>query len=151
MIKRVIDNDLAIVNNIVKLETAAFGIGGLNEWTLTPLIRHGMVFVFTIDEQIIGAAEFILDWDNREKSYLMGISIDQDQRGKGYGTTFLKGCLEILQDYHLKKVELTVDPKNPRAIAVYRKLGFIETGFRKDEYGKGEDRLVMEVELSVIK
>lgn len=148
MIKRVIDNDLAIVTKIVKLETAAFGIGGLNEWTLVPLIRHGMVFVFTIDEQIIGAAEFILDWDNRDKSYLIGIVIDRHYRGKGYGTTFLKGCLEKLQDYNLKKVELTVDPKNIRAIMVYRKIGFIETGFRKDEYGKGEDRLVMEFELN---
>ena len=53
--------------------------------------------------------------------------------GRGIGTILLKDVLDwAQQDSRVKKVELRVRATNERAIALYRKFGFVEEGcFRK--------------------
>ncbi len=59
---------------------------------------------------------------------------------RGYGTdamkTILHYCFKTLK---LHKVSLTVDPKNKRAIHCYKKAGFRQEGYLKDDnFYKGE-------------
>lgn len=144
------DYDRKIIKKIVALEHEAFGHGGMNEWHLVPLIRHGRVFIAVKDYNIVGSVQYMLDWERPKRAYMYGIAMSKDWRGKGLGTTFLKETFRQLTVGGIEEVELTVDPQNIPAIKVYQeKLGFSVTEFRKNEYGQGEDRMVMKVSLDI--
>lgn len=149
MIKEVFPEDKNIIEQIVQLEKDAFGEGGLNQWDLVPLIRHGRVFYMEEDNNAAGCIQYMLDWKDHTKAYAIGISIARNQRGKGYGTVLFRESMNTLAAEGIQTVELTVDPENTAATEVYgRKLGFVITARRDDEYGAGIHRIVMEKKLT---
>ncbi|GMA98734.1 hypothetical protein PIPA1_15340 [Pelosinus sp. IPA-1] len=80
---------------------------------------------------------------------MVGVSISKDFQGLGLGTELLKKSLKALYRENIEKVELTVGRNNVAAVKIYEsKLGFKVTDCRKDEYGEGEDRLVMVLSLA---
>lgn len=135
-----------IIDELVNLEKEAFGIGGMNEWHLVPLIRHGKVFLLmTENDEILGAIQYLKDWEDN-KAYAYGIAIFKEKQNRGLGTFLFKESLDFLKKEGINKVELTVDPMNERAIKIYKeKLGFEVLEYRKNEYGENENRLVMEL------
>lgn len=74
---------------------------------------------------------------------------DKQYWSRGYGTDALMTLLRFAFDeMNLHRVDLSVDASNSRAIACYRKCGFVEEGRMRDaRYGRGEyeDQLVMGV------
>lgn len=149
MIKLVLPDQKSLVQDLVKIEFEAFGTGGLNEWTMVPIVKHGRVFYIEENNKVLGSAQFMLDWNDHYRAYLIGISIAKAFHGKGYGTALLQASMNSLSDEGIERIELTVDPGNKPAIEVYqRKLGFVILETRNDEYGQGIHRLVMEKNLS---
>ena len=149
MIELVRKIDPKITQRLVELDKEAFGEGGMNEWHLVPIIRHGRVYVLKKDKEIIGSIQYLLDWDNPQKAYMVGVSIAKESRGLGLGTELLTETLKTVFTGTIKEVELTVDPANVRAVKIYEsKLGFKVTHSRTNEYGEGEDRLVMTLSLA---
>ncbi|MDR3584055.1 MAG: GNAT family N-acetyltransferase [Desulfosporosinus sp.] len=149
MIELVQTMDPKIITRLVQIETEAFGPGGLNVWHLEPLIRHGRVYVYQLDNEIVGLVHYMLDWDRPQKAYMVGVSISKESRGQGIGAELLKESFEALSKENIEEVELTVDPDNLAAVKLYEgKLGFLVTDFKQDEYGKGEGRLVMNLFLA---
>jgi len=137
-----------IIARLVQLETEAFGPGGLNVWHLEPLIRHGRVYAYRLDNEIVGSVSYMLDWDHPHKTYMVGVSISKESRGQGIGAKLLIESFEALAKENIEEVELTVDPNNVAAVKLYEsKLGFLVTDFKHDEYGEGEGRLVMNLRL----
>lgn len=135
-----------MLQRIVQLEAEAFGVDGLNEWTLVPLARHGRIYCLLLDGDLAGAAQYLRDWDNRGLAYLVGIAVFKRHRGRGLGTDLMKRTLLAMAEDGITEVELTVDPANLAALAVYQNnLGFRVSERRKNEYGEGRDRLVMRV------
>ena len=133
-----------LIARLVKLEKDAFGSGGMNEWHLVPVIRHGRVFVSRENNMVMGAVQYVLDWENPELAYMFGVSVAAEARGRGLGTELIAGSIQCLFAGKINEIELTVEAGNAAAIKVYKdKLGFVTTGFRQNEYGPGEDRLVM--------
>ncbi|MGE4588630.1 MAG: GNAT family N-acetyltransferase [Acidaminococcaceae bacterium] len=148
MIELVQENDLRLIKKIIEVDQHAFGEGGMNEWHLLPLIRHGRVFVIKEKDHVLGSIQYMLDWNTRNKAYIYGIAIAEESRGKGLGTRLLADSIQKLANDNIEEVELTVDPANIVAINVYhKKLGFAITEFRESEYGDNEDRLVMTLNL----
>lgn len=144
MVKTVSTNEPTLVKSITNIENEAFGEGGLNDWTLVPLIRHGRVFITTQQGKILGSAQYMRDWNRLDRAYLVGLSIDAGYRGQGIGTDLLAQSISELAKEGIREVELTVDPANKAAVQVYqRKLGFAVVESRANEYGAGEHRLVM--------
>ena len=142
------NNDAQVIEKLKAIEKQAFGDAGLDEWNLVPFVRHGRVIALQNGDEVVGGAQYIRDWDDPSRAYLVGIAVDSSCRGKGLGTRFLGDSLALLAAEGIKYVELTVDPQNHGAVKVYaKKLGFETVGTRKDEYGAGEDRLVMEKRL----
>jgi len=138
-----------IIARLVQLETEAFGSGGLNVWNLEPLIRHGRVYIYRLDNVIVGVVHYMLDWDRPQKAYMVGVSVSKESRGQGIGAKLLKESFEALSKETIEEVELTVDPNNVGAVKLYEsKLGFLVTDFKHDEYGEGENRLVMKLILA---
>lgn len=61
----------------------------------------------------------------------LGISVLPEWRGSGVGTALLTAFLRWAEAHPaLERVSLEVFSSNPRAIALYRKLGFVEDGRR---------------------
>lgn len=144
--------DLIALQRYIELESDAFGAGGLNEWTLVPLIRHGRVYAAHKNTEIVGLIEYMLDWDKPRRAYMVGVSMAKKVRGQGLGTVLIHKTLEMLAKEQITEVELTVDPDNQAARYVYeKKLGFVIKEVRKDEYGKGKNRIVMALSLTGFK
>lgn len=146
-VRQVVENNLTLVNELVAIEEEAFGRGGLNEWGLPPLIYHGAVYIIEINSNPAGIAEYMRDMEEEKTVYLYGLAVAKECRGQGLGKQLLKESLQEMKEKGIKQVELTVDPANDRACTLYRNFEFEEVERRKDEYGVGEDRLIMMREL----
>ena len=70
-------------------------------------------------------------------------TIDVDQQGKGYGQRALPLIVEqIRAQYHNQQIYVTLEKKNARAVHLYEKFGFRDTG----ETDEGENVYVYERE-----
>lgn len=140
-----------LLQALIEIEQEAFGKGGMNEWFLPAFIRRGKVYSLWVEghERPIGVAECMVSWGRPECAYLFGIAIRQGWRGKGLGTRFLKEICQRLREMGFTTLDLTVSPTNAAALRVYQdKLGFRTIAFHQAEYGQGEDRLVMRLDLA---
>jgi ribosomal protein S18 acetylase RimI-like enzyme len=80
----------------------------------------------------------------------LGMGLAATHRGKGLGARLLQACLDHAPRSGIEKVELTVYTSNTRAIALYRKFGFVEYGLQRDYRrvdGVVYDALLMEKSL----
>lgn len=145
------DFNLSLLKKMVNFGLDIFGDLGMDQWGLVPQIRHGNVYVLTEEGQhkIVGLAILMRDWEDFYKAYLFDYAISEDLQGRGLGYEFLKIIAGDLIDQGFDKMSLTVDVNNEPAIRLYRdKIGFESVLYSVDEYGKGEDRYIMELELA---
>ncbi|MBO2674085.1 ribosomal protein S18-alanine N-acetyltransferase [Shewanella algae] len=85
-----------------------------------------------------------------EEATLMNICIAPAAQGRGLGRQLLQAAIELLKETGVERLLLEVRVGNAAAIALYRRLGFIETGSRADYYQTKEgreDALLMELSL----
>lgn len=147
---KVIDNpEVSDIARILQIEREAFGNGALNEYVVVPMMRYGKVFAAT-DEQgeAIAIAYFMRNLNDIDEAYLVSVAVLPAYRGQDVGTELLRFGLDFLREIGIVRVRLTVDPANFTALSVYReKLDFTVIDSSKDEYGEGEDRLIMSKEL----
>ena len=76
--------------------------------------------------------------ENRKAT--LGIAIgDKQYWSKGYGTDAMITMLRFgFETMNLRRIDLSVDAENERAIACYRKCGFVEEGrLRQQRYKRG--------------
>ncbi len=140
--------DQPMLTALERIERKAFGEGALNVWVFVPFIRHGRVFVLRSDTGQLGAvAEYMRDFDAPDNAYLFGLSVDERYQGQGLGSQLLMDSLQWLKENGVETVELTVDPQNEPAVSLYDKAGFREAETRRNEYGIGEHRLSMTLQL----
>lgn len=151
IVREIIDVDQSLVEQIVALEQEAFGIGGMNHWFLVPFIRHGRVFIACSSDEVVGVCEYMLDFRCPNQAYLFGFTIKSNWRRQGVGELLLRETCSQLKRDGIRAVSLTVHPNNLGARRLYEKMGFVQTGFRQDEYGPGEDRLEYVLELKNLK
>ncbi len=91
--------------------------------------RDGTSFAVEADGKLIGGCA-LFDFDHVAHTCQLGITIgDKAYWGKGYG----REALTLLLDYafrlqNVRKVWLTVNGNNERAIRAYRACGFVEEG-----------------------
>ena len=81
----------------------------------------------------IRAVLFLSVLSNKERENVLvldGICVHGDKRGRGVGTMLLDAAFDHARSQNMKAVQLSVVDTNPRAEALYRRLGFetIDTG-----------------------
>jgi RimJ/RimL family protein N-acetyltransferase len=77
---------------------------------------------------------------------IKNIAIKSDFRGLGIGTEMMKTLVEQARETGLKVLTLTVFASNKRAIRVYEKTGFVQTGTVPKKHfkeGKYIDEVIM--------
>ena len=134
------------IDDIVNYEIEIFGDGGIGRWTIMPFIRYGKIYVLLEDEKIVSVVEIMRTFDTNE-AYIYGFFTKKEFTGKGYASILLDFTIDKMKQSGIKKLTLTVDPKNEKAIKLYFKHGFIEKELLVEEYGKDEDRLYLELVL----
>ena len=141
--------DAAIITDILNIEQEALGEGALNEYVVVPMLRYGKVYA-AVDEQdnAVACAYFMRSMDDTDTAYLVSVAVLPMLRGQNVGTALLEYALSHLKQYGIMRVMISVDPANVSALAVYREqLGFSVVDTVQDEFGPGEDRLVMSKKL----
>lgn len=104
--------------------------------------------IFTKEEELhIGNIDISsINWINRTGIYNILIG-DISQHGKGYGYEASIAMLRhAFYRMNLNRIQLGVENNNKAAIALYKKVGFVEEGIlRKNIYKNGEfsDSLIM--------
>jgi len=83
-------------------------------------------------ETPIGSID-LFDYDPVNSRVGIGILIEKGYRGKGLATAALKLCLDYLfNDLLVHQVHCIVDANNHESHRVFQKLGFVESGSRRD-------------------
>ncbi len=83
-----------------------------------------------VDGKVVGSAGV----DSVGKAYKLkfrsnfGISVDKAYWGLGIGSALTEACIECAKKAGYKQIELDAVTANERAIALYKKFGYIEYG-----------------------
>ena len=108
--------------------------------------RDDIVFAIDVDGAVVGRV-ILFDADTVGGTIRMGIAIARDHQGKGLGTEAVDLVLAYaFLDLGIRRVWLDVLADNPRAIASYRKSGFVEEGRLRAHYwhdGEHRDAVLM--------
>ncbi len=120
----------------------------INEWQIPVLIRYGRIIaVQDSSGEILGLCEMIRKWDEQKVAFIHSFYVLVQHRNKSVGKKLLEHVISFLGKEGFSSAELTVDPENDIALKMYEKAGFDKAGFRKDEYGRNVDRLLMRIKI----
>lgn len=85
-------------------------------------------FMITLSEKTLGHISLVKRKNGwYETQIIIG---EKEYWGKGYGTEAIRMLLQKARRAHISKIFLEVRPTNTRAIATYRKSGFVEAGLK---------------------
>ena len=85
--------------------------------------------VAEIDGRVVGGANFVRGKSTKSAHVGdLGMSILADYRNLGLGTAILEEGIEWARSVRVSRLKLGVFATNERAIALYRKFGFVEEG-----------------------
>jgi len=98
--------------------------------------------VYETDGQVAG---YIIFWYILDEAELANVAVDKKYRRKGIAARLFNHCLN--KHPEVSSIYLEVDKTNTGAICLYERLGFKETGYIKDYYGKDKDALRMSLNL----
>lgn len=82
---------------------------------------------------------------------IYNLAVEREHQSKGYGEQLIGHLLEIIRAKGMKKAALDVSVENPRAQALYERLGFRQVSLHKggptSRFGKVVDHIYMELDL----
>jgi ribosomal-protein-alanine N-acetyltransferase len=79
---------------------------------------------------------FVLSRRVLDEAEILTVAMAPSGRGRGFGAILLRPHLEALSRLGVRRVHLEVEDGNAPALALYRRLGFAETGRRTAYYAK---------------
>ncbi|MCW2793623.1 MAG: hypothetical protein JWO76_2721 [Nocardioides sp.] len=132
------EHDVGFLTDVVVVTTRAQGRlpddfdereyrTGFAEWTIDQVegrVEHSTSYVIEIDGERAGRMRVVRAPDHRE---LAGIQILPAHQGHGLGTHLIEQFLVEARDDGLP-ARVSVERDNPRARALYERLGFVEVG-----------------------
>lgn len=78
------------------------------------------------------------------EGYIYNVAVGKNYRRQGIGFRLLQDLIEAAKSRGIESLTLEVRKSNLPAIKLYKKLGFVEAGIRKDFYTKPlEDAIIM--------
>jgi putative acetyltransferase len=110
-----------------------------------------ILFIVEEDGRVIGSGG--LHATGQRGVAMLGMALLADARGGGRGTAMLERMLREAETHRIRRVELEVFPDNDRAIALYRRVGFVDVEVRREHLrrrdGTRRDVLAMALEVPV--
>jgi RimJ/RimL family protein N-acetyltransferase len=113
---------------------------------------HAAVFVADASGEIVGRLSVARDQHPASPHVAdVGLMVASSHRRRGVGWALLEAARAWAREAGISKLELHVFPHNEPAIALYRKFGFEEEGYRKAHYRRHDgyvDAILMALEVS---
>lgn len=82
-------------------------------------------------------------------AYLGTLAVSPEEKGSGLATRMVAEAIEALKQEGVLRVELMLEADNPRALAFYKKLGFVQEGTLRAAYKRsGEAHYIDELFLA---
>jgi L-phenylalanine/L-methionine N-acetyltransferase len=98
--------------------------------------------VAVVDGKVVGSGGLHMGMGRRRHTAEIGMAVHDDYQGRGVGTALLSGLIELAERWlGLIRLELTVYTDNERAIALYKRLGFVVEGTLR-KYGMRDGQYV---------
>ena len=98
-------------------------------WFFTALINPNTKIYILLNEKDVPIGQIRLNIDNKEAE--INISIDREERGRGYGTEALKLISEIgFYNLKLNKLIGYIKENNKKSIYAFEKSGFLNNGLK---------------------
>lgn len=136
-------HDGADIEALVAIHAEGFGRGWsadefetlLGEPTVRCLLlRRESVFGF---RRVVG---FVIARCVADEAEILTVAVALHRRGRGFGRRLMEELLRRLYAERMREVFLEVDENNPPALALYRRLGYVEVGRRKGYYASADGR-----------
>jgi len=90
-------------------------------------------FVAVADGDVVGWCDIRRhDRPSHAHRGTLGMGIIPGYRDQGLGTRLITTTLEAARELGLHRIELDVHADNPRAVALYEKVGFVREGVSRD-------------------
>lgn len=136
----------ADIPHLAELETRAFA-DGWSAAALAPTLDAATAVGRLVEDsqrgEILAYALFQRVLDEAE---LLRIAVDPRSQNQGVGRRLLSHALGRLADGGVRRCRLEVDTANASAIALYRRLGFVDDGLRRGYYRHGGDARLMRLD-----
>lgn len=135
---------------IERMERAIFGVHAL---VLSGLVWHALrwrkwFLVAHSDSPVLGYLIARPDRADKMCIEIASIAICEQARSGGIGTRLITELMGLARERGAKRLSLEVSVLNPRAQALYRRLGFAPQRVIESYYGSGEHgvRMVLDLE-----
>jgi ribosomal-protein-alanine N-acetyltransferase len=140
------------VDEVVQIEQAAYPFPWTRGNFLDSLLQNYQAWVLRTDAgDMLG---YFLLMPVVDEMHLLNIAVHPDWQGRGLGRRLMDAAINHSLEADMPSILLEVRPSNLHALAVYRHLGFIEIGRRKQYYpaadGQREDAVVMRLALNLM-
>jgi ribosomal-protein-alanine N-acetyltransferase len=92
-----------------------------------------------------GLAGYLCLKEVLDEAEILDVAVDPAFRGRGVGRGLVDWAVGLCRERQLNLLCLEVRVGNVEAIALYRRLGFIEVGRRRKYYENGDDAILMDL------
>lgn len=127
----------ADVAEIATIEQHATPTPWTSQMFLDALSKHYYCWVWESSNTILAYSVISLVVDEGE---VLNFCVRPEKQRHGFGTSCFSEIMQKLQSLGCKTLFLEVRASNCPALALYRKMGFIEVGVRKQYYQLGDHR-----------
>jgi [ribosomal protein S18]-alanine N-acetyltransferase len=135
------------IDDVLKIEHASFTIPWSRESFYNELVHNNYsnYIIMEWNGQVIGYCGM---WLVIDEAHITNVAVLPEFRGKKLGEALMRKAMETAKELGAKTMTLEVRVSNHVAQSLYRKLGFLNGGIRKQYYTDNqEDALVMWVNL----
>ena len=117
------------------------------------LLQQQVLYKFNDGETDAGMCKLVLHrYRDSHKMYVGGLAFDPAHAGKGYGVLLMQEIIAFAAAHNRSRVDLSVSTQNEKAIALYKKSGFVIEGTLKNySYLARENRFVDEYMMCYLK
>jgi RimJ/RimL family protein N-acetyltransferase len=107
-------------------------LASAREFVLGNIAKGNPQFVAIADDEVVGWCDIVrIDRPVYAHAGVLGMGLLAPYRGHGHGRRLIATTLQAAQLAGFSRVELAVHADNPRAIALYERIGFVREGIKR--------------------